>query len=156
MIDIKKSLYSFAFDKEVTGISLLSQEESNLFWHEYIDDKKENYFKFEESNWIIKSKKKIIDNDYTDDFNNEIKENIISKFNFVEWLDLDCVYFCLNKNTIIVTSWTIFKENWIEFLYIESDCSFLINIENNKKESLIFTNLGQIQFVPSTDMFLER
>lgn len=149
MKEIKKTIYNFAFeDINSEEIYLLSKDEAVKIWEANIDKNDLHFFKLKDENWLISHESIIIDQNYIIDFNDEYDVRIISLLENLLWKDIDRIFFCLNSDLIICTTWKIFKQNWINFLYVYDDCPIILKVgENNFKEALIFNTTGSICLV---------
>lgn len=146
MKEIKKTIYNFAFeDIDSEDIYLLSKDEAVKIWELNIDKNDLHFFKLKDGNWLISNERIIIEQNYIVDFNDEYSTRITSELEYLEWKDMDKVFFCLNSDLIICTSWEIFKRNWINFLYVYDDCPIILRVdENSSKEALVFNAIGTI------------
>lgn len=141
---IFKTTFSDEFDNlNVDDVFLLSKEESASVWSKYIDKKASSYFKLEDNNWLITSKRLVIGN-WLEDFNRNRTENVRDILsNNLSWNKEDIVWFCISRALIIEAPWEKFRNHWICFLQCEDDCPILIN-RNSVGSALIFRPIGDI------------
>jgi len=147
MKKIIKTIYKFAFeDIKNDEIFLLSKEDSIKIWEEYIDNKNNHFFKLSDESWLITKEKVLIDQNYINDFNEEFGERILSLLDNLYWNEDDKIYFCINSDIVIYSNWKVFKNSWINFLYVYDDCPIVlrVNKNDNSKEALIFDSKGLI------------
>jgi hypothetical protein len=146
-ISIFLSFYKDFFENvKSDDIYLLSKQLSTSVWSRYIDEKANTYFHLPDNNWLVTSKY-IIAGEWIESFNTEEPKKVkdlLSKS--VDWPKNERVFFCINKDNVIETVWEVFTTYWIKFLYCENDCPILI-AENNKKEAIIFTAIGDFVVV---------
>lgn len=139
---IIKSCFSEAFKSVLSNeIYLLSKDLSRNIWTQNIDNKAICYFKIPDDNWLVTSNSIVLGNwidDYNCDYSVKVHNLLCDSF---EWNNKDVVWFCINIEIVIESSWLDFKKYWLSFLECEDDCPIVIN-SNNKKGALIFTPLG--------------
>ena len=126
-------------DKEVF---LLSNTESYKIWSQNIDKKADSFFRLPDNNWIVIADQRLIGK-WIDEYNLDRYELIFDLLNksFPSWAEGDTVWFCINKITVIETSWLCFKKQWINFISCEDDCPILINT-NKSLCAIIFRPVG--------------
>jgi hypothetical protein len=146
MKEIKKTIYNFAFeDINTEEIYLLSTDEAVEIWKTNIDKNDFHFFKLKNENWLINNEGIVIDQNYVIDFNDEYGVRVSSLLENLHWNDLQKIFFCLNSDLIICTSWKTFKQNWINFLYVYDDSPIILRVdENSYKEALVFEVTGAI------------
>lgn len=139
---IIKSCFSEAFKSVLSNdIYLLSKDLSKNIWTQNIDFKANCYFNISDDNWLVTSNSMVLGNwieDYNCDYSVNIHNLLCDSF---EWNNKDVVWFCINIEIVIESSWLDFKKYWLSFLECEDDCPIVIN-SNNKKGALIFTPIG--------------
>ncbi len=144
-IPISESEFAFEFEDVITeNIFLLPRKEAENIWQICISQKGFSFFHLPNDNWLVTSNSISIGY-WLDDFNNNIKENVkLFLSESIPWDNNDTVWFCMNKYNIIQSRWIDFKEQWINFLYSESDSPILIN-SNYEKCAIQFLAIGNFK-----------
>jgi hypothetical protein len=60
----------------------------------------------------------------------------------IDWQDDVTVYFCYEKYNVVETKWSVFKENWKNFLFYD-DGPILLG--RRRKEALWFASDGSVK-----------
>lgn len=144
---IFQSFYKEEFEgAKADSTYLLSKQLSQSIWAQNIDRNANTYFHLSDSHWLVTSKTINIGK-WIESYNSEKPEKVINLLNkFVNWSNEDIVWFCINEDNIIETSWNVFKNAWIHFLYCENDCPILI-AENKGKQAIVFRSIGDFLLI---------
>lgn len=142
-IFIRNTIYGEYFDNAVKNIYLLEENEASNIWIKFIDRKSYNFYKIKDENPIILSARNIGDwRDYYDE--NKLEDFQLFISTKLDWDIGDQVFFCINKEVIIKTTYSIFLENIFNFLELYDDCPILFNDRDNYVEYIYFASLGRI------------
>jgi hypothetical protein len=125
-------------EKDLSDIKPLSSEYSSLIWEKFISRKKQNIASLEQHEWPMQLKKQ--DYNWMNDWNNNNLKGL-SNFilNKVNLYDNDIIIFYWMKGTAVETTWRIFLNNWINFLF-ESEGNLLVCFR--KGDSIRFDSSG--------------
>jgi hypothetical protein len=142
-INISKSAYRDCFEGSVLNETyVLSKEMAIQEWNTIVEERlqtkyehilinEENITSMNVENWL---------NSYNDESVKEVETMLLD----IHWENKDSIYFCISKYLIIKAKWDEFKKYWRNFLCIDDDSPFLINLQNNDF-LLVFTPLGKIK-----------
>jgi DUF2947 family protein len=148
LIPIRNTLFAELFDKSSLDIFLLPGKCATRIWNQFVDDKADSYFRMGDSSWIVKAEnERRIIGEWMKSFNDE---NILpietSLKRNINWQPQELVWFCVNKATVMETTWDTFTKKWISFLYCDDDCPIVIN-RRYLRECILFTPTGDIYFI---------
>lgn len=120
------------------GIYVLNQEESSSLWQRYISPTNRHFMLLGDDEWpskILKNGDFIYNwsQDWNDNNIDDFK-NILLKLNIPA--EAEIVFFWMQE-IAIRTTWQIFINNWINFLYEDEGCILLIL---EKRKILILSN----------------
>ena len=132
MIDITKTDFAMYFeDLDEVKVCLLDRDESYEKWKKYLGTTNASYFKLEDNHWLVNTNPTFSER-WIDDFNNETINSVKAYLDMeVSWEDQSMVYFCISKYLIIETTWSFFKNNWMNFIECEDDCPIVYNEKTN-------------------------
>lgn len=112
-------------EKDLSEIKPLSSEYSSLIWEKFISREKQNMASLEQYEWPMQLKKQ--DYNWIDDWNcNNLKRLSDFLLDKVNLADNDMIIFYWMKGTAVETTWRIFLNNWLNFLF-ESEGNLLVS-----------------------------
>ena len=124
-------------------IKVLTKNSSIEFWGKYFSKKNKTVMQLDKDDWVLKVKWENIGywtKDYDCNCISNVK-NLLMKC--INWDGNASIYFCSSCYNILKTSWSIFLDNWIEFITYNEDGAIII--AENKSEAVSFAAIGLIQ-----------
>ncbi len=123
---------------DLNQIKIFTEQYSEVQWQKYVSSKNRHFMLLGNDEWpasIVHDKNYLYNwqNDWNDNHFESFKEKLIE----LEIPDSTIILFFWMKEHCIETTWKIFVNNWINFLYEDEGC-ILVNLLN--KKTIIFSN----------------
>lgn len=129
-------------EKELEQIKPMTQARSSQLWIDNISSQSPDAERLSNQDWPTKKANWHSEvswmNAWEDD-DPSMPEEILQA---IDWQDDVTVYFCYEKYNVIETKWSVFKNNWKNFLFFD-DGPILIG--RRRSEALWFSDNGKVK-----------
>lgn len=128
-------------------IFVLSSTAAREVWNNRVAGKGRSYFELKDEDWLA-AKPYVTLGQWREAFDNEEPEQLRPVLSRIPgWSAATPVYYCINHQNILKTSWGGFLEYWDGFLSLESDGCFVMAADLPEQKAVFFTSLGEVRAV---------
>ncbi|WED28030.1 DUF2947 domain-containing protein [Vibrio sp. DW001] len=123
-------------------IKPMTQARSAQFWKENISNQSPDAERFSNQDWPSKTNSWFNEVNWMEEWESDDAALPADVLEHIDWQDDVTVYFCYEKYNIVETKWSVFKENWKNFLFYD-DGPILLG--RRRKEALWFASDGSVK-----------
>ena len=141
---IKRSPFADFFeDVEATDIFLLCKEDADQICSTYIDSSTNSYWFLKDDHPLLVGKRECI-GDWSTPYNNDDNSQLsLLLEDKLEWNGDDVIYYIINRDTVLETSWRSFLKFWDAFIAAKDECPFIVS-STDKENTLLINPNGEV------------
>ncbi len=128
--------------KDLPKIKPMSNQRANVLWDSYISRQVDHPDFFKSGDWAFNKSTWVENGEWEKIWDSEEPNlpDLISEH--INWDNNTVIYFCCSRQSIIETTWQVFKKYWKNFLFMD-DGSLLVGKKRN--ETVQFLSTGRFK-----------
>lgn len=129
-------------DKEKAQIKPMTEARANVLWDTFISKEADHPDFFSDKDWPSNKSLWTVTENWEKRWDSDEPELPQTVLEHISWDLNTVVYFCVNRNTVIETTWKVFQMHWKNFLFMD-DGTLLIG--KKRKEAIQFLSNGNFK-----------
>ncbi|USD66443.1 DUF2947 domain-containing protein [Vibrio sp. SCSIO 43136] len=129
-------------EQELEAIKPMTQARSAQLWKENISQQSPDAERMSNQDWPMKTSNWLHEVEWMPEWDADENDMPAEVLEHIDWQDDVTVYFCYEKYNVIETKWSVFKNNWKNFLFFDDGP---ILIARRRKQALWFNGNGTVK-----------